>query len=435
MVLIYSPVISPKLAYTTKLLFKGLLGVDYRLTNNRDVFLSANDARINYSNETISNSVAIKPNGFLNESTVAKTTPLIGKWGETITLFADEGKEIPFDIFSAVFFLTSRYEEYTEPVRDLHGRFAAKQSFSYKNNFLQLPLVNIWANKLRQTLNSTFNLNIEKAAYNYISTLDIDHVFYYKYKPLLRNILGGAKQLLTADFSNFAIRTRTLFSGTDPNDIYNWLFAEHEKHNTQSLFFFLLGDKNLPYDPTPIFHNQEVKNIIQDIAKKSTIGIHPSYNSFNNIEVVQKEKQRLEDITGQLIKHSRQHYLRFSLPETYRVLAACGIENEYSMGYADHVGYRAGIASPFNWFDLEKNIETSLVVHPFEVMDVTLKNYMQQSIEQAKETILQLNRPVQENGGTFMSLWHNESLSDVGQWKNWREVYQLLLTFSPKNGD
>lgn len=436
MVLIYCPIHSPRLTYAAKQLFGTLLGVKYDATTDKDVFLNSNDARINYSTEKIEGSITIIPNGLLSESEIKPIIPKIGSWENTLTLFANDGNEIPFDIFSAIFYLLSRHEEYTDTHRDQHGRFTAKQSFAYKNSFLHLPVINIWANKLKLQLNNHYQLDINRLEYKYKSTIDIDHVFYYKYKPLLRNILGGTKQLLKGEFSNLTQRIQTtLGTSPDPNDVYSWLEETHQKTNTKAIFFFLLGDEKPPYDPGSQYHIKEATDIINAITKNNLAGIHPSYHSFNTKGIVLEEKQRLEKLTGQNITHSRQHFLRFSLPETYRVLTDCGIENEYSMGYADHVGYRAGIAAPFTWFDLEKNEETNLTIYPFAVMDVTLKNYMQLSPVKAMETINQLNLPVKENGGTFMSLWHNESLSEIGEWKNWRQVYQLLLTFSTKNGN
>lgn len=436
MVLIYCPIHSPRLTYAVKQLFGTLLGVKYDVTTDKDVFLNANDAKINYSDEIIEDCITITPFGLLSESGINPIIPKIGSWENTITLFANDNDLIPFDIFSAIFYLLSRHEEYTDTHRDQHGRFTAKQSFAYKNNFLHLPVINVWANKLRLLLNNHYQLNISRLEYKYISTIDIDHVFYYKYKPLLRNILGGAKQLLKGEFNNLSQRIKTtLGTSPDPNDVYAWLAQTHTSTKTEAIFFFLLGDEKPPYDPAPQYHIKEVADIINVITKSNLAGIHPSYYSLNSKSIVLEEKQRLESITSQNITHSRQHYLRFSLPKTYSILTDCGIENDYSMGYADTVGYRAGIAAPFTWFDLEKNEETILTIYPFAVMDVTLKNYMQLNPVKAMETINQLNQTVKENGGIFMSLWHNESISEVGEWKNWRQVYQLLLTFSTDNGD
>ncbi len=436
MILIYCPISSPRLTYTVKQLFGALLCAKYAVTTSKAIFLATNNARINYSTETIEGAISIIPQGLLSENIISSPSPTIGNWDDVLTLFPTKNAPLPFDIFSAIFYLLSRYEEYTDTHRDLHNRFTAKQSFAYKNNFLHLPIINIWANKLRLLINKQYSLNINKLEYNYVSTIDIDQVYYYKYKPLFKNILGGAKQLLKGEFSNLLQRIKTTFgSSPDPNNVYSWMADEHKKTNTKAFFFFLMGDAHPPYDPPPLYHKKEVAEIIKQIAKSNLAGIHPSYHSFNTKNIVREEKQRLATITNQNITNSRQHYLRFALPTTYRLLASCGIENEYSMGYADHVGYRAGIAAPFTWFDLEKNEETSLSIHPFAVMDVTLKNYMKQNPTEAVDTIKNLNAPVVENGGTFMSLWHNESLGNTGAWKNWRQVYQLLLTFSPKNED
>ena len=45
----------------------------------------------------------------------------------------------------------------------------------------------------------------------------------------------------------------------------------------------------------------------------------------------EKRKNRLEGITNMQTKRSRQHYLRFSLPETYQQLIDLEIEEDYSM--------------------------------------------------------------------------------------------------------
>lgn len=436
MILIYSPISSARLKYTVKQVFGLIPGLNYEITDNKDVFLAANDARINYSNEIFDGVLNITPHNLLFETGISTVSPQAGKWESVTTLFPTYNKEIPFDIFSATFFLLSRYEEYTDKHRDKHGRFTAHQSFANKNGFLQQPIINIWVNKLRVTLNKYYNLNISKLEYQCFSTIDIDHVFYYKHKPVIRNLLGGIKQLLQGKTKDFATRVGVfLGKRKDPNDVYEWLEQEHAKHNTKATYFFLLGDAAPPYDPEPIFDKTEVRKIIQNTAAQNPVGIHPSYHSNGNTATIKEEISRLENITGKPVNKSRQHFLRFNLPETYTSLIENGITEEYSMGYADEIGFRAGIAAPFTWFNLETNKETELTVYPFAVMDVSLKNYMKLAPKEAMEVIKGINANVQEHGGSFMSLWHNESVSESGEWKNWRKVYQLLLTFSPGNGN
>jgi len=101
---------------------------------------------------------------------------------------------------------------------------------------------------------------------------------------------------------------------------------------------------------------------------------------------------------------------------------------DYTMGYAAEPGFRAGICTPFYFYDLDYETETKLLVYPFTVMDGTLRDYKDVGIEEAKAIIQSLIYEVKAVNGTFISLWHNESLSDQGRWKGWREVYTYLLS-------
>ncbi len=76
---------------------------------------------------------------------------------------------------------------------------------------------------------------------------------------------------------------------------------------------------------------------------------------------------------------------------------------------------------------LDLEAETKLKVHPFAVMDGTLKDYLNTSTDEAIEIIEKLIIEVKKVNGCFISLWHNESLSNQGKWKDWLEVYKHLL--------
>jgi hypothetical protein len=124
---------------------------------------------------------------------------------------------------------------------------------------------------------------------------------------------------------------------------------------------------------------------------------------------------------------SRQHFLKLRFPETYRRLLDVGIREDWSMGYADETGFRASIATPFPWFDLERNEETPLIIHPFQAMDVTLNQYLKLSPEAALERLKSLINRTKSVGGTFTTLWHNDNLAEMDNWKGWRMVYENLL--------
>lgn len=97
------------------------------------------------------------------------------------------------------------------------------------------------------------------------------------------------------------------------------------------------------------------------------------------------------------------------------------------MGYASLPGFRAGTCTPFPFYDLTSEKETSLRIFPFQVMDGTLNQYMKLSPDEALEECKKLIDEVKKVNGTFISLWHNESLSEMREWKQWRNVYYKLL--------
>lgn len=119
--------------------------------------------------------------------------------------------------------------------------------------------------------------------------------------------------------------------------------------------------------------------------------------------------------------------MRLRFPETYRGLVDAGIGEDFSMGFADIIGFRAGTSVPFRWYDLESESPRNLLINPFHAMDVTLKKYMGLSPVEAEEHLLGLLGIVRQNGGQFCTVWHNSSFDEKGGWKGWPAVYLGLL--------
>jgi DNA-directed RNA polymerase subunit L len=147
---------------------------------------------------------------------------------------------------------------------------------------------------------------------------------------------------------------------------------------------------------------------------------------FNKLK---EEKKRLESIINQPVTKSRQHFLRFDLPETFQNLVDLEIEEEYSMGYASHYGFRTGTCTPFYFYDMEHEIQTPLKLFPFAVMDVTLKDYLQYSNKKSFQIMKQLADEVKKVNGTFITLNHNETFNEFGRFKGWKSIYERLFKY------
>ena len=116
---------------------------------------------------------------------------------------------------------------------------------------------------------------------------------------------------------------------------------------------------------------------------------------------------------------------RMKFPDTYRALKYCEIRHDYTMIHSPLPGFRAGICTPHKWYDIPREEETGLTIHPSTVMEGTLRDYMKLSPADGFQVIEQLMADVKAVGGTFISIWHNDSFSEEN--KEWIGVYEGML--------
>jgi hypothetical protein len=350
------------------------------------------------------------------------------EWGNLVGCFPlHQESAISFDVFASAFFMVSRYEEYLLSKMDKYDRYRASQSLNMKAGILEKPMVNYYALALQRLLRERYpEMSFRKTPFRYNITFDIDIAYSYRGKGLKRTIGGLGRSLLSAKWGEAKARMQTvLLNKPDPYDTYDYIFRICEKNHLSPTFFFLLGDESR-FDKNISHRNKNFRNLIKRIADKSQTGIHLSYRSHIASGVMQREVKRLEDIINGDVTRNRFHYLRFQLPDTYERLIKIGIMEDYSMGYAPHVGFRAGTCTPFRFFNLNRNEESPLTVHPITFMDTTFTHYYLTDKEFALDRIMQLMKSVQECGGDFTGLWHNSSFSEEGEWKGWREIFETV---------
>ena len=207
-------------------------------------------------------------------------------------------------------------------------------------------------------------------------------------------------------------------------------FDEIKKVKTQGFetkIFWLLGEKS-KYDKNISRNDIRHQALIQEMSKFAEIGLHPSYESNKSTFYLKNEHHLLNKILNSEIKTSRQHFLKLTFPVTYSTLIAQGFTDDYSLGFADEIGFRAGTSRAFYFFDLLKNVPTEFKIHPFAYMDGTLNYYLKLSPEESKVKIKELFDEVKQFGGDFIFIWHNETISEFGTWKNWKAVFDYTLT-------
>lgn len=425
MLLIYTHKITPRLTYVCKHFFTRILNIKVSFTTKVEEFIAHDSLKLSYTKKPLSNEIFIKSTDLLFEQGVNDIDLTMGKWNGLPSFFqTTEKASVPFDIFAAGFYLLSRYEEYLPHVKDQHDRYPAIESLAYKENFLAVPLIDRWAYLFKAVILEKYpDFVFTKRKFNYISTIDVDIAYAFKHKGVLRTISGYAKDLFSLRLGDLWYRTSVnLGMAKDPFDTYEDLLYFHKKYNLDTVFFFSVG-KYTTFDKNISFRNSTYQSLIKSVADYVPVGLHPSYFTTKDEAMLKMEKNRLESIVNQPIERSRQHYLRFDIPETYQHLINLEIKEDYSMGYAAHYGFRAGTCTPFYFYDLDYEIQTPLKIFPFAVMDGTLRDYMGLTYKRAYEAIIKLAKEVQLVEGTFITIFHNETLSNRGRWRRWKKLY------------
>lgn len=405
-IVIYTPKVTNRISYILDFVFSSYFGVLYQLEIDIEVFKSLmNDDSvvcINYSNINIQHSFSIPQDDLLLESTITKQHLFISKIENIPVLFpTDEPhKSLGFDIFSAIFYLISRYEEYLPHEKDNYDRYCSSNSILANPVFNFKPIVEIWLLYLKQEL-FIYNprLSFKQHQFTKIFTFDIDHAFQTHGRDWLKN---------PPNFFNPAV-LKTLFLGKkDAFDTFDWIWNFCNQTTSQCCFFFLMNDDDLINSKV-----QPSATILHELInrfKEHTIGIHPSFY-FTEQNLI-KEKKLLENVIDRKVEYSRQHYLKINFPTYYNVLSNQLIKIDFSLAYPDVSGCRAGTTQSFYFFDLHKNEKTSLLLQPFVFMDATYQYYKTKEIESIQHLVEKQLEQIKNIQGNFVSLFHNNLLID-----------------------
>lgn len=423
--LIYTTRVTGRLQYIVQTLFGGSAG----LTESKEKFVSSDTARINYSSEIFPGQmVQIVPHGLLHETGIHAYIITCDRWGDHKIFFPTPGS-IPFDLFAAAFYLLSRYEEYLPHSKDNYGRYSHENSLAYRNAFLTEPLIDLWLLKLREVCKGYGWENVlPEKTFRFIPTYDVDEAWKYRHQPLWKNIAGFYRDLFLGKFQDVTERGN-VYSGKlpDPYDVFDWMDTLHKEYRLSPVYFFLTIKERRKYDKNLASSSEPLRTLYRRLAGIYDTGLHPSWRSGDVEPLLAEEKKELEDIVQRPITLSRNHYLRFTLPETYRKLINAGITDDYSMAYGSVNGFRASFARPFYWYDLAREEATVLGVHPFCFMEAASAFSQGFTADQAGEELQYYFEQIKKVKGEFITLFHNHFLTEQPGWIEWRKMYADFL--------
>lgn len=347
---------------------------------------------------------------------------------------------LPIDIFGSSFFMLSRYEELLFGHRDKHERFPASASVAFKSNFLDRPIIDEYIEILWFTIKRlwpSMTRRIMPKKINITCDVDIPYQNDFSYWAILRGIGNNVlkQRNLQLAFSNLKKRLRAR-TGDFRHDPYlqniDWMMDVNELENNKVAFYFITQNTNPIYDGRYSINEPVIRRLIKKIHNRGhEIGLHPSYDSYNDSERILYEANLLRNVMlEENINFSqfggRQHFLRWDTRVTPINLENAGIQYDSTLCYAENSGFRCGTSREFTMFDVINRRRLNLRQRPLILMECSVISKRYQNLgytDKALSTMMKLKNTALSIGGEFTMLWHNDHFN----YPKDREFYTIMI--------
>jgi hypothetical protein len=425
MLLVHLDVPSPRARFIARHLFERMLGWPVAFAASREEFLSASGARIHYGAEAIEGTFHVSTSHWLDKRSSTLPNELTRGEGAQLLLFPVAER---FDLFAACFYLLALIEEQTATARDAHDRVPASALLLVRKNAHHVPLVDLWVLQLAADLRERFPvLPLPLRTYRHVLTVDVDNGLRFAARSWSRAMGASAKDLLKGMQASVQQRWRVRAGEEDdPYLTFVERLADAQGRVDRTIAFILTQGEGR-FDHAARIEHPVFRSLLKKLIPVAEIALHPSYESSRSETLFTRERDRLSAVVGNPLRTSRQHFLRWKLPETFRALIALGFTEDHSIGFSDRSGFRAGTCTPFPWYDLELEAETDLMLHPFATMDSALANRSGEKLHAALGELKRVSDSVRVVKGTFISVWHDRFLSGHAEFKHGPEAMLELV--------
>ncbi|AGC75683.1 hypothetical protein DDD_0556 [Nonlabens dokdonensis DSW-6] len=385
---------------------------DFKFTSDVSEFVSHSGVKFSYGSKPLGEELFIWSQGLLDESGIDDYEIEYHKWEDLPVFFKAPGNStIPFDIFAASFYLLSRYEEYLPQVKDDLGRYSAKESVAVKGNFIMMPLVDLWVRKFLILINRSFDVSLKREQ-KFNTTVAIEVSSFYKYtsRGIIDNVLMLWQHLRRFKLRHFVQQILVLFGiKTDPYDNYERLIEiirskwSYKRKSIVSkddmIFFFHLGSYNR-MDNGTVYRYREYRESIKKIGDYVDIGLR--YSFYCNDKELKSQSKKYEEISNRPLRKTMAAYSKIVTPGHYKRLVETEKLEDYSMGYETMPGFRASTSHPFYFYDLDYEVQTPLLIHPYALHYKSISGNM---LNGQKQIVRQLKQRVIEVSGSFIVMF------------------------------
>ncbi len=353
--------------------------------------------------------------------------------------FSQENVTFRKDIVaSAFYFLTCWHEFILGHHGETRGRVDFRQSLQYRWDFTDIPVVDVYCQMLLYALGMYLPQFIrpitwsKERRFSVSLSHDIDYWNYWvgeqKISAFKYNLRTFAKRPVTATYK---LLGHTVHKNLihNPHRQMSWILERERKLHVRATWF-LFGKDNFEDQRQNYIADPKISGQLLKLLDGQEVGLHGSPASAYDAEALRTEMQALKT-AGFSVTGYRSHYLNFDYQQSFRILEEAGIKYDSTLGYWEHIGFRAGISFPFFPYNIEENRPFRVLEIPLIVMDTTLysKKAMNLSPVAAKRRLKALVDLADKYQSHLSLLWHNVSFDPI-DYTFWAGVYWSVLRYA-----
>lgn len=417
--IIFSHILTPRIKYIFNFIFKDILKAEVEFTGNSQYFLQSDQLKISYGELPIGDELFFKSTPLLFSNKLEEIKLKTISFGEYQVPFPVEESALPFDVFAASFFIVSRYEEYLHQQKT-EEEFKPSKSFQHKWRVLDKPIIDEWALMIRSIIKKkhpAFKFHEKKFEQQPTIHFDIQPSvpkgFIKQTKFVFSALFKKENNYLSAQFD------RLTGVGINNEQVLQEVNKITATQKNSPLFF--AGFPEVPMDYI------KINGVSKNLADRSLGLLRPCASDKQKMAEIKEGLVKLKKIHPAAIPLTSQQLEVLKFPICYLNILNSGITSDYSMGYNDVPGFRAGTCTPFNWYDLQLEKVTPLLVNSYCLTDYILQ-YLNTGL--ATKTLHQYIDAVKVVNGTFYNSWSLKSLSDHPKYKKLRTLFIEMLNYA-----
>ncbi|KQM79183.1 hypothetical protein ASE74_01035 [Pedobacter sp. Leaf216] len=417
--IIFSNILTPRIKYIFNFIFKDILKAEVEFTGNSQYFLQSDQVKISYGEQPLGAELFFKSTPLLFSNKLEELKPKSISFGEYQVPFPVEDSTLPFDIFAASFFIVTRYEEYLhQQVTD--EAFKPSKSYQHKWRILERPIIDEWALMIKSIIRKKhpeFKFHEKKfqqqPTIHFSLPPNIPDGFLNRTKFVFSALFKKENNYLS---SKFDVLTGIGINNEKVLEETNNIFA---KKKNKPLYFADFPDVPIEY--------LRISGISQLLANQSLGLLRPCASDVQKKVEIKEGLSKLKKIHPNIVPSSSQQLEVLKFPICYLNILNSGITADYSMGYSNVPGFRAGTCTAFSWYDLQLEKVTPLLVNSYCLTDYILQFLPHQDATKILRWYIDSVKVV---NGTFYSSWHLKSLANHPKYKKLKLLFAEMMSYT-----